>query len=69
MFADGRLTGVEQFGSFGEAFVLVDRNEYFQMSCFDDLVLWLYRPVNRSLRFGWMPVLQFVLWEIFIKRP
>jgi hypothetical protein len=35
MLTDGGLAGVQQFGGLGEAPVLVDGNEYFQVSCFD----------------------------------
>jgi len=39
MLADSWLAGVKKFGSLGEAFMLVDCDEYFQMSRFDGLVL------------------------------
>ena len=35
MLADRRLAGVQLFGGLGEASVLVNGDEYFQVSCFD----------------------------------
>jgi hypothetical protein len=39
MFADGGLAGMEKFGGLGETLVLVDCNEYSQMSGFDGRIL------------------------------